>query len=48
MLDCGAAKSLAGAERAAMMAQAFEKRGRKAGDDRKVEAVEEKFHFRGI
>ena len=32
-----------------MLAQACEKRGRKAGDDRKVEAVEEKYHiFRGI
>ena len=48
VLDCGAAKSLAGAESAAMLAQACEKRGRKAGDDRKVEAVEEKYHCRGI
>ena len=45
---CGAAKSLAGAEPAATLAQACEKRGRKAGDDRKVEAVDEKYHFRGI
>ena len=30
-----------------MLAQACEKRGRKAGDDRKVEAVEKKFHSRG-
>ena len=48
VLDCGAARSLAGAESVAMLAQACEKRGRKAGDDRKVEAVEEKYHFRGI
>ena len=48
VLDCGVAKSLAGAEPAAMLAQACEKRGRKAGDDRKVEVVEEKHHVRGI
>ena len=35
LLDCGAAKSLAGAETAAKLAQACDKRGRKAGDDRK-------------
>ena len=39
VLDGGAAKSLAGAESAAMLAEACEKRGRKAGDDRKAEAV---------
>ena len=44
----GAAKSLAGAEPAAMAARACEKRGRKAGDDRKVEAVEEKYRSCGI
>ena len=48
VLDCGAAESLAGAELAAMFGQACENRGRKAGDDRKVEAVEEKHHFRVI
>ena len=48
VLDCGGAKSLADAEPAAMMAQACEKRGCKAGDDCKVEAVQEKSHFRGI
>ena len=42
VLDCGTAKSLAGAELAATLAQACEKRGRKAGDDRKAEAVDEK------
>ena len=31
-----------------MVVQACEIRGRKAGDARVVEAVEEKFHFRGI
>ena len=45
VLDCGAAKSLVEAERAPVMAQACEKRSRKAGDDRKVESVEEKYHF---
>ena len=35
VLDCGAAWSLAGAAPAAMLAQACEKRGRKAGDDQK-------------
>ena len=39
VLDCGAVKSLAGAELAAMLAQAFEKSGRKA------EAVQEKYMF---
>ena len=48
VLACGAAKSLAGAEPAAMLSQACEKRGRKAGDGLKVDAVEEKNHFRGI
>ena len=45
VLDCAAAKSLVGAELAAMLGQAFEERGRKVGDDRKVEAVEEQYHF---
>ena len=31
-----------------MLAQACEERGRKVGDDRNVEAVEEQYHFRGI
>ena len=48
VLDCGAAKSIAGAEPAAMLAQACEKRGRNAGDDRKVEPHEENYNFRGI
>ena len=48
VLDCGAANILAGAEPAAMLTQACEKRGRKVEDDLKVEAVEEKYHFRGI
>ena len=38
VLDCCAAESLARAELAAMLAQACEKRCRRAGDDRKVEA----------
>ena len=46
--DCGAAKSLTGADPSALLTQAREKRGRKAGDARKVEAVEEKHHFRRI
>ena len=45
-LDCGAAKSLAGAEPPAMLAQACQRRGRKTGDDRMVDAEEEKFHLR--
>ena len=48
VLGCGAAKSLARAESAAMLAQACEKRGRKAGDDRKVEGVEGKYRCLGI
>ena len=46
-LDCTAATSFDGAEPAAMLAQACEKRGGRAGDDRKAEAVKEKYHFRG-
>ena len=38
VLDCGEAKSLARAELVATLAQACKKRGRVAGDDRKVEA----------
>ena len=38
-LDCGAAKSLAGAEPAAVLAQSCTKRGPKARHGRKVEAV---------
>ena len=45
VMDCGAAKSLAGAGLAPKLAQACEKRGHIAGDDRNVEAVEGKFHF---
>ena len=48
VLDCCTPKSLAEAELAAMLVKACEKRGRKAGDDGKVEAVKEKNHFRGI
>ena len=48
VLDCGPAKSLAGGEPAAMLAQACEKCCRKARDYRKVEDVDEKYHFRGI
>ena len=47
VVACGAAKSLGGAEPAATFAEACEKCGRRAGDDRKVEAVEQKSHFRG-
>ena len=48
LLDCGAAKSLVGAEFAAMLTQACQKRRRKVGDERKAEALEENCHFRGI
>ena len=47
VLDCGTAESLAGVSPAAMLAQACEYRGRKVGDDRKVEALEEKYNVRG-
>ena len=46
--DCNVIWNLAGAVLAAVLAQACETPGCKAGDDRKVEAVEEKYHFRGI
>ena len=48
MLDHGAANNFSGAEPAAVLDQAYDKRGRKARDDRNVEAVEEKYHVRGI
>ena len=48
VLDCGAAKRLAGAEPAAMLVQACEERDRTAANDPKFEVVEEKYHFRGI
>ena len=47
MLDGGAAESHSGAEPPAVLAQVCEKRGCKAGDDRKVEAVVQKYHVRG-
>ena len=48
VLHCGVAKRRAGAEPAAMLAQACDKGGRKAGYVRKVEAVEEKHRLHGI
>ena len=48
VLDCDAAQGLAGAEPAAMLVQACEKRDRTAANDPKFEVVEEKYHFRGI
>ena len=48
VLHCGVAKRRAGAEPAAMLAQACDKRGRKAGCVLKVEAVEEQYRLHGI
>ena len=48
VLYCGAEMSLAGAKPAAVLAHGCEKRCRKAGDDRNVEDVEEKYHAPGI
>ena len=48
ILNCGVAKRKSGAELAGVLAQACEKEVRGAGDDGKAEAVEEKYHVRGI
>ena len=48
VLDCGATKSLAGPDPAALLTQACEKRGRKTVYHRKVHSMEEKSHYREI
>ena len=48
VLDCGAAKSLCGAKPVALMAQTCAREGKRVGDERNTEAIDESYHFRGI
>ena len=48
VLDCGAAKSLCGAKLVAQMAQTCAREGKRVGDKRDTEALNESYHFRGI
>ena len=48
VLDCGAAKSLSGAKPVALMAQICAREGKRVGDERDTEAIDESYHFRGI
>ena len=48
VLDCGAAKILWGAKPVALMAQTRAREGKRVGDERDTEAIDESYHFRGI
>ena len=48
VLDCGAAKSLCGAKPIAQVAQTCAREGKRVGDERDTEAIDESYHFRGI
>ena len=48
VLDRGAAKSLCGANPVALMAQTCAREGKRVGDERDTEAIDESYHFRGI
>ena len=48
VLDCGAAKSLCGAKPVALMAQTCVREGKRVGDERDTETIDESYHFRGI
>ena len=48
VLDCGAAKSLCGAKPVALMAQTCAREGKRVGDERDTEAIDESYHFLGI
>ena len=48
VLDCGAAKSLFGATLVAQMAQTCAREGKRVGDKRDIEAIDDSYHFRGI
>ena len=45
VLDCGAAKSLCGAKLVAQMAQTCAREGKRVGDKRDTEAIDESYHF---
>ena len=46
--DCGAAKSLCGAKPVAQVAQTYAREGKRVGDERDTEAIDESYHLRGI
>ena len=48
VLDCGVAKSLCGAKLVALMAQTCAREGKRVGDERDTEAIDESYHFRGF
>ena len=48
VLDCGAAKSLCGSKLVAQMAQTCAREGKRVGDKRDTEAIDESYHFGGI
>ena len=48
VLDCGSANSLCGAKLVAQMAQTCAREGKRVGDERDTEAIDESYHFRGI
>ena len=48
VLDCSAAKSLCGAKLVALMTQTCAREGKRVGDERDTEAIDESYHFRGI
>ena len=48
VLDCGGAKSLCGEKPVAQMAQTCAREGKRVGDKRDTEAIDESYHFRGI
>ena len=48
VLDCGAAKSLCGPKPGARMAQTCAREGKRVGDERDTEAIDESHHFRRI
>ena len=47
VLDCGAAKIVCGAKPVALMAQTCAREGKRIGDERDTEAIDESYHFRG-
>ena len=47
VLHCGAAKIVCGAKPVALMAQTCAREGKRIGDERDTEAIDESYHFRG-
>ena len=48
VFGCGAAKSLCGVKLGAQMAQTCAREGKRVGDERDTEAIDERYHIRGI